>query len=110
MRGRGLLQGMEIVEDPVTKAEGAEWGMAISAKVQELGLSVQVVAHGGCGVFRLAPPLTVTEGEIEEALGIMDRACQFIVDTMIDKSVGDSDRISFGQDLVGQSVVEGPRL
>jgi 4-aminobutyrate aminotransferase-like enzyme len=104
-RGRGLLQGMEIVKDPVTKAEGAEWGMAISQKVQELGMSVQVVAHGGCGVFRLAPPLTITKEEIEEALDIMDRACQFVVDTMMDKSVS-----AAGQDPVGQAVVDGPRL
>ena len=103
IRGRGLLQGMEIISDPITKTQGAEWGMAIARKVQEMGISVQVVAHGGCGVFRMAPPITITEEEMDQALQILEIACQFVMDTQVDKSVVDVSKVDPG-------IVEGPRL
>ncbi len=75
IRGRGLLQGMEIISDPVTRAPGAEIGSAISLKALELGLSCQIVAiPGKCGVFRLAPPVTVSAEEIDEALLIIEQS------------------------------------
>jgi 4-aminobutyrate aminotransferase-like enzyme len=75
IRGRGLLQGMEIISDPVTKAPGAKLGAAMSAKALQLGLACQCVATpGSFGIFRLAPPLTVSAEEIDEALLILDQA------------------------------------
>jgi 4-aminobutyrate aminotransferase-like enzyme len=75
LRGRGLLQGMQILDDPSTSRKSAQLGLAISTKALELGLSCQVTAlPEASGVFRIAPPTTVSEGEIEKALEIMDRA------------------------------------
>lgn len=75
VRGRGLMQGMEIVLDPVTKTPGVELGLAISQKVLQLGLSSQIVAiPGACGVFRMAPPVTVSAVEIEQGLAILEQA------------------------------------
>ena len=75
VRGRGLLQGIEIISDPITKAPGAELGQAVSSRALEYGLSCNVVNLPGMGgVFRLAPPATVTAEEIEQGLDALDKA------------------------------------
>jgi 4-aminobutyrate aminotransferase-like enzyme len=80
VRGRGLLQGMEIISDPLTKASGVEIGAAVSEKAFELGLSSQIMAIPGlCGVFRMAPPVTVSAEEIEEGLMILDRSFAIVL-------------------------------
>jgi 4-aminobutyrate aminotransferase-like enzyme len=61
--------------------------MAVSAKAMEFGLSTQITAHGGCGVFRLTPPLTITPEEMDEALDMLDRAFEFVLAAQSDKSV-----------------------
>ncbi|KAH7409688.1 pyridoxal phosphate-dependent transferase [Cadophora sp. MPI-SDFR-AT-0126] len=75
IRGRGLLQGVEIISDPVTRAPGVELGGAIASQALELGLSCQISAlPGSCGVFRIAPPLTVSAEEMDQALSILGQA------------------------------------
>jgi 4-aminobutyrate aminotransferase-like enzyme len=75
IRGRGLLQGIEIIADSVTKASGADLGQAVSEAAMANGLSCNIVSLPGMGgVFRLAPPVTVTADEIEEALQILDQS------------------------------------
>ncbi|KAF2014481.1 PLP-dependent transferase [Aaosphaeria arxii CBS 175.79] len=75
VRGRGLLQGIEIISDAKTKAPGSELGQAVSDRAMEMGLSCNIVNLPGMGgVFRLAPPVTVTGDEIEEGLAILDEA------------------------------------
>src|SRR5206468_2063152 len=73
--GRGLLLGVEIVADRVSRKPAPETGAAISRRCFELGLSMNIVqlpAMGG--VFRIAPPLTVTDAELDLGLEILDRA------------------------------------
>ncbi|KAK7423543.1 hypothetical protein QQX98_001001 [Neonectria punicea] len=80
VRGRGLLQGIEIISDAKTKAPGSDLGQAVSDKAMELGLSCNVVNLPGMGgVFRLAPSVTVTQEEIEEGLRILDDAFGFVL-------------------------------
>lgn len=76
VRGRGLLQGVEIItSDRGAKVPGPELGKKISDLALEKGLSCNIVNLPGMGgVFRLAPPVTVSEGEIEEALRVLDEA------------------------------------
>ena len=75
VRGRGLLQGIEIISDSVTKAPGSDLGQAVSEEAMERGLSCNIVNLPGMGgVFRLAPPVTVTAEEIEEGLRILDES------------------------------------
>ncbi|KXJ89929.1 pyridoxal phosphate-dependent transferase [Microdochium bolleyi] len=75
VRGRGLFQAIEIIADPETKAPGPELGQAVSDRALELGLSCNVVNLPGMGgVFRLAPPVTVTAEEIEQGVRILDQA------------------------------------
>lgn len=80
VRGRGLLQGIEIIADPKTKAPGVELGQAISDRAMAKGLSCNVVNLPGMGgVFRLAPPVTVTAEEIELGLRILDESIGHVV-------------------------------
>lgn len=75
VRGKGLLQGIEILADVKTKAPGVELGQAVSDMAMTKGLSCNVVNLPGMGgVFRLAPPVTVTAGEIDEGLRILDES------------------------------------
>lgn len=75
VRGRGLMAGVEIVEDRATKSGAPDVGNAVAKKMTDLGLWAQLatIASFG-GVFRIAPPLTVTEEQIEDALKIMEEA------------------------------------
>jgi 2,2-dialkylglycine decarboxylase (pyruvate) len=75
VRGRGLLVGMEIVADKESKKPAPEIGDAVTRRCLELGLSMNIVGIPGMGgVFRIAPPLTVTDAEIDLGLGILDEA------------------------------------
>jgi 2,2-dialkylglycine decarboxylase (pyruvate) len=72
VRGRGLLLGLEIVADKASKAPDPALGDRITALAMELGLSMNIVALPGAGgVFRIAPPLTVTDDEIDLGLAIL---------------------------------------
>ncbi len=80
VRGRGLLRGVEIVADRESKAPAPELGAAIARRCMVLGLSMNIVQLPGMGgVFRIAPPLTVTEYEIDLGLDLLDRAIASVV-------------------------------
>ena len=75
IRGRGLLLGVEIVKDRESRAPDVDLGHAISDKCLELGLSMNIVRVKGMGgVFRIAPPLTVSKEEIDLGVTILDEA------------------------------------
>lgn len=83
VRGRGLLQGIEIISDPETKAPGSELGQLVSDRAMARGLSCNIVNLPGMGgVFRLAPAVTVTAEEIEEGLQILDECFGYVLKTM----------------------------
>ncbi len=68
-RGRGLLRAL-VLHRPAAAA--------VTAAALERGLVVNAVAPDA---VRLAPPLTVTEAEIDEALTLLDRALSAVEDT-----------------------------
>lgn len=75
VRGRGLMQGIELVKDRATKEPADELGREITAACLELGLHMNIVQLPGMGgVFRIAPPLTVAPAEIDLGLEILDQA------------------------------------
>jgi 2,2-dialkylglycine decarboxylase (pyruvate) len=77
IRGRGLLRGVEIVADRESKAPAAELGAAITRACMSLGLSMNIVQLPGMGgVCRIAPPLTVSEGEIDLGVELLGRAIE----------------------------------
>ncbi|TCK23298.1 2,2-dialkylglycine decarboxylase (pyruvate) [Ancylobacter aquaticus] len=72
VRGRGLLLGLEIVLDRGTKEPGFELGARVMEEAMNRGLSMNIVKLPGMGgVFRIAPPLTVSEAEIDLGLEII---------------------------------------
>lgn len=80
VRGRGLLIGAEIVADRHSKKAAPELGAAITRRCFELGLSMNITALPGMGgVFRIAPPLTVSDAEIDLGVEMLDQA---ITDSM----------------------------
>lgn len=79
VRGKGLLQGIELVHDRDTRTPAPELGIAVADRCLECGLSVTVgrdpaMAH----CFRMAPPLTITEAEIDQAMDILDDAFTYV--------------------------------
>ena len=73
MRGRGLLVGLELVEDGESRRPADALGRAVTAECLERGLSMNIVrggTHANC--FRMAPPLTIEEWELDLAVEILD--------------------------------------
>ncbi|RWD74767.1 aspartate aminotransferase family protein [Mesorhizobium sp.] len=72
VRGRGLLLGVEIVKDRKDRIPDHQLGAAIAAEAFRRGLSMNIVKLPGMGgVFRIAPPLTISEEELELGLKII---------------------------------------
>jgi 4-aminobutyrate aminotransferase-like enzyme len=75
VRGRGLMAGIEIVADPKSKKPDVDLGSRLSAKMIELGLSANLATMASFGgVFRIAPPITISDENLELGLNIMEEA------------------------------------
>jgi 2,2-dialkylglycine decarboxylase (pyruvate) len=75
VRGRGLMQGIEFVRDRHSKEPDEALGTLVSQRCMELGLSTNIVQLPGMGsVFRIAPPLTISDDEIDLGLSILNDA------------------------------------
>jgi 2,2-dialkylglycine decarboxylase (pyruvate) len=73
VRGRGLLVGIELVEDRESRRPADALGAAVTAECLERGLSMNIVRAGtSANCFRMAPPLTIAEDEIDLAVEILD--------------------------------------
>lgn len=70
-----LLLGMEIVEDRRTKAPDHGLGARITRECVNLGLSMNIVQLPGMGgVFRIAPPLTVSDEAVDLGIALLGQA------------------------------------
>ena len=75
VRGRGLMAGVEIVSDRVTKAAALDVGKRLSARMMDLGLSASISARTAfSGCIRIAPPLVMSDEELEKGLSIIEEA------------------------------------
>lgn len=73
VRGRGLMQGIELVTDRASKAPAEDLGRRVTTECLARGLHMNIVQLPGMGgVFRMAPPLTVSADEIDLGLEILD--------------------------------------
>ena len=80
VRGRGLLLGVEIVKSKASKQVAPDLGAAITRACMAHGLSMNIVQLPGMGgVFRIAPPLTVSDEEIDLGLSLLKRAILDVV-------------------------------
>ena len=73
VRGRGLLVGLDLVKDRAIKMPAPELAQRIARTCLDLGMMTSVV-RGGYGIFRIAPPITISKEEIDLALDIFDTA------------------------------------
>ncbi|WP_375459677.1 aspartate aminotransferase family protein [uncultured Enterovirga sp.] len=75
IRGRGVLHGIELVEDRKTKAPANELARAVVQQCQEAGLLLQARgSHGRLNVIRLVPPMTSSDDEIDEGMSTLRKA------------------------------------
>ncbi|HCL25155.1 MAG: aspartate aminotransferase family protein [SAR202 cluster bacterium] len=72
IRGRGLLQGIELVTDRGTREPAYDRGRAIGRMCLENGLIMSLRRRGS--VFRFVPPFTTTEDQLDQAAEILDHA------------------------------------
>lgn len=83
VRGRGLMAGVEIVTNLETKEPALELGSTLAKRMMELGLSANLLGTKSFGgVFRIAPPITITDEELEEGLRIFEEALKSTPGTM----------------------------
>ncbi len=75
VRGDGLLLGVELVKDRECRTPHHELGSVTTQRCFELGLSMNIRRRPErASVWRIAPPLTVSEDELERGLSILDQA------------------------------------
>ncbi|KAJ4418742.1 hypothetical protein N0V85_001322 [Neurospora sp. IMI 360204] len=84
VRGRGLMAGVEIVED---RRKGKEPGMELAKKIgdraYELGLWCNLSTHPSFGgTFRIAPPITISKEEVREGLAVLEEAFRRVEGTL----------------------------
>ena len=70
VRGRGLLLGVELVKDRSSKELDPDLAEAVLYRALDEGLSFKTTMGN---VLTLTPPLTITEAEMDSALGILER-------------------------------------
>ena len=73
VRGKGLMVGVELVKDRQSKEPAADKVNEMFEETKKLGM---LIGKGGMygNVIRIAPPLTVNETQIGEALDKLERA------------------------------------
>lgn len=80
VRGRGLLRGIELVTDKASKAPADALGQAVTAACLERGLHMNIVQLPGMGgIFRIAPPLTISEDELHTGLDILAASLEAVL-------------------------------
>jgi 4-aminobutyrate aminotransferase-like enzyme len=73
VRGMGLMQAIELVKDRGTKEPDPQAANRVLEATRKRGL---LVGKGGTygNAFRIAPPLIVTRGQVDDALRILGEA------------------------------------
>jgi 2,2-dialkylglycine decarboxylase (pyruvate) len=77
VRGMGLLVGVELVEDRDTREPADTLGRALTDECLRCGLSMNLVrgrSAGSANCIRIAPPLTVSDDEVDLAITVIDEA------------------------------------
>ncbi len=78
VRGRGLLMGLEFADaDGRTAAQLSD---RVSDAAMDLGLSANIVRAGASGgTMRIAPPLTVSDAELDLGIALLDQAIARVI-------------------------------
>jgi len=73
VRGKGLMIGVELVKDPLTKEPAAEEGRRLRQACLERGVLLGLGGTFG-NVLRLQPPLVIEEAQMEEVIRVLGEA------------------------------------
>lgn len=79
VRGRGLLLGIELVLDRITRTPATEAAESVLYGALAMGLSFKISMGN---VLTLTPPLTIAESDLERALDILDTVIAMSADTL----------------------------
>jgi 2,2-dialkylglycine decarboxylase (pyruvate) len=72
IRGRGVLYGVELVQDRGSRVPADALARAVVAQCQTEGLLVQARgSHGRMNVIRLVPPMVSTDAQIDQGMSIL---------------------------------------
>jgi len=90
VRGKGLMIGVDLVRDRETREPAVKEALKVDWRCWELGL---VLIHFGRSVLRVAPPLTISEEELDQGIDIIEEAIRDVEqgrvpDDVIDRMVG----------------------
>ncbi|MBI2838955.1 MAG: aspartate aminotransferase family protein [Acidobacteria bacterium] len=72
VRGRGLMIGLELVRDRVTKEPATDSAKAIREEMRERGVLIGVGGPNG-NVLRFQPPLSITAEECDQAVTALEQ-------------------------------------
>ena len=86
VRGRGLAIGVELVESRNSKEPAAKTAAKLAYRCFEKGLIAYYVGMNS-NVIEMTPPLTLSTGEVDEALAILDRSLDDVLQGRVDDSV-----------------------
>ncbi len=81
VRGKGLMQGMEFVGDRASKEPAPQ---AVNQLFEETRARGLLIGKGGLygNVIRIAPPLTASAEQVDQALEILDHALAAVHETL----------------------------
>jgi len=71
VRGKGLMIGVELVEDKTTRAPASQKASEVIQRVWKRGVAIITC---GASTLRIAPPLTITKELLDAALDIVEEA------------------------------------
>jgi len=77
VRGMGLMQALELVEDPVTKEANPSKAQALLEAAREEGVLLGLGGLQG-HVIRLGPSMLISEEEVADGLERLGRACRVV--------------------------------
>ena len=81
VRGLGSMLAMEIVKDAATKTPWMEATAAINAETLQRGvITIRAGLYSNC--VRFLPPLTLTDGELAEAMAVVEASVAAVVERM----------------------------
>ena len=83
VRGKGLIHGIEFVEDRRTKTPAKDFGNEVHKLLLQSGL-ISSARRGG-SVVRFVPPFTTTKDQFDRAGDILDRSIKTVLDKRAQK-------------------------
>ncbi len=78
VRGEGLMVAAELARDPASKA-GFDEGIAVGSRVAQQALRNGLVMRGDLHTISLAPPLIVTEEDVDAMVAIVRKSLQEVL-------------------------------